>query len=213
MNRAGKVDPSSMNERLSAALGFAALCHLAGCATPRPLPSGLQGAPREASVRTLDSARTPIEANWKERLAQPYVYVERLGDYRQLGESMRALLAEADELGIEGHGAPFALFYDDPGQVPAAELRARVCLSVVERPARLERLRYDVLPRAMVVYAEVPGAYSELARSYATLFDYLAELGWKAGTPIREIYLVNPGAVSDFSELRAEVQIPWTAGQ
>lgn len=202
-----------MNKRLSALAWLAALGLLVACRAARPLTSGLHGTPREASVRARDAASLPIVANWKERLAQPYVYLERQGDYRELGDSMRALLTEAAELGLESRGAPFALFYDDPGRVPAAELRARVCLSVDERPARLARLRYDVLPRAMVVYAEVPGPYSELARSYPVLFDYLRELGWRAGAPIRELYLVNPGEVTDLSELRAEVQVPWTAGE
>lgn len=183
------------------------------CSSPRPLASGVHGSPREASVHRLDAQRAPVVANWKERLEQPYVYLERHGDYRELGESMRALLAEAGELGLEARGAPFALFYDDPGRVPAAELRARVCLPVVERPARIGRLRFEVLPRAMVAYAEVSGPYPELPRSYPVLFAYLAELGWHAGAPIREVYLVNPSEVADHAELRAEVQIPWTASE
>lgn len=186
---------------------------LAACSSPRLLASGLHGSPREASVRTFDGTRAPVAANWKERLEQPYLYLERQGDYRTLGDSMRLLLEQAAELELETRGAPFALFYDDPGRVPAAELRARVCLPVAERPARIGRLRYDVLPRAMVAYAEIQGPYPELPRSYPVLFAYLAELGWRAGAPIREIYLVNPSTVLDHAELRAEVQIPWTAAE
>ena len=186
---------------------------LAACSSPRPLATGVHGSPREASVRTLERSAAPIVANWKERLEQPYLYVERTGDYRELGASMRALLSEAAELGLESRGAPFALFYDDPGRTPAEELRARVCLPVGERPARIGRLRYDVLPRAMVAYAEVVGPYPELPRSYPVLFTYLAELGWRAGAPIREIYLTNPSEVADLGELRAEVQIPWSASE
>lgn len=201
-----------MNERfLSAALVL--LAALSACANPRPLTTGARGTPREASVRTVDAQRPPVIANWKERLPESYLYLERQGDYRELGETMRTLLAEAAELGIESRGAPFALFYDDPGRVPSAELRARVCLPVAERPARIGRLRHDVLPRAMVVYAEVPGPYPEVPRSYPVLFAYLAELGWRAGAPIREIYLVNPSGIADLSELRTEVQVPWTAGE
>jgi len=197
-----------MNVRL-AALSAALL--LSACSTPRPLEGGLHGTPREASV--TPSASGAVEANWKERLAQPYLYLEQRGDYRELGVAMRALLAEAAEVGLETRGAPFALFYDDPGRVAREELRARVCLPVVERPKRIGALRYDVLPRAMVVYAEVRGPYPDVPRSYPVLFNYLKELGWQAGAPIREIYLVNPSEVADHAELVAEVQIPWSAGE
>lgn len=184
---------------------------LAACASPRSLGGGLHGTPREAAVTTTPSGA--LEANWKERLEQPYVFLEKRGDYRELGETMRTLLTAAAELGIESRGAPFALFYDDPGRVAQSELRARVCLPVATKPARAGALRYDVLPRAMVVYAEVHGPYPEVPRSYPALFAYLAELGWRAGAPIREIYLVNPSEVASLAELVAEVQIPWSAGE
>src|SRR6185436_8174025 len=109
---------------------------------------------------------------------QPYVYLEQRGDYRHLGDAMRRLFAAAESLGLEPEGAPFALFFDDPGHVPAGELRARACLPVGEQPSHMGELGFDTLPRAMVVYARVPGAYPEVARSYPALFSYLHELGW-----------------------------------
>lgn len=152
-----------------------------------------------------------IEAKWKERIEQPYVYLEHLGDYRDLGSAMRNLFAEASELSLEPDGAPFALFYDDPGRTPAAELRARVCLPVADRPSSSGSLRFDLLPRAMVVYARVRGAYPEVAQSYPALFRYLSGLGWRPGGPVREVYLVNPADVAQYEDLLTEVQIPWTA--
>lgn len=196
-----------MKHRLAAALAL----FLTGCSSPRPLEGGLHGTPLEASVRPLASGS--LECNWKERLAQPYVFLEKRGDYRELGDTMRTLLTAATKLGLETKGAPFALFYDDPGRVQREELRARVCLPVAERPSSAGALRYDVLPRAMVAYAEVRGPYPELARSYPALFAYLKELGWNAGAPIREVYLVNPSEVAGPEDLVAEVQIPWSAGE
>lgn len=163
-------------------------------------------------VEAGDGSLATIEANWKERLAQPYVYVDHQGDYRQLGEAMRRLFAEVEELGLEpAGGAPFALFYDDPGRVSVDELRARACLPVDDRPGRLGALRFDVLPRAMVVYARVGGAYPDVQRSYPALFTYLRGLGWQAGGPVREVYLVDPQAVASYDMLQTEVQIPWAA--
>ena len=124
---------------------------------------------------------------------------------------MRRLFATAEELELQPDGAPFALFFDDPGRVPTGELRARACLPVTERPGRLAELQFDTLPRAMVVYARVPGAYPEAARSYPALFAYLRDLGWSPGGPVREVYLVNPLDVASHAELVTEVQIPWSA--
>jgi effector-binding domain-containing protein len=163
-------------------------------------------------VPEVGAPRSRSEANWKERVAQPYVFVEQRGDYRELGSAMRALLESAAAGAIEASGPPFALFFDDPGRVPRPELRARVCLPVAERGRVAPGLQADVLPRALVVYAEVPGAYPEVPRAYPALFSYLAEQGWVATGPVREIYLVNPGAVGSYEELRTEVQIPWTPG-
>ena len=187
---------------------------LTACAGPRTLDGAVHAAP-EASAQPIQvpgaGSNQVVEANWKERLAQPYVYLEHRGDYRQLGDAMRALFQQSQELGITSTGAPFALFYDDPGQVAVESLRARVCLPVAERPARLSGLEYDVLPRSMVAYARVPGAYPEVARSYPALFAYLRELGWRPATPIREVYLVNPVDVPSYDQLVTEVQIPWSA--
>lgn len=149
-----------------------------------------------------------LEANWKERLEQPYVFLEARGDYRRLGEVMLRLYDAAQSLGLDGDGAPFALFFDDPGKVPVGELRARVCYPVADRPARLGPLQYELLPRAMVVYARVQGAHAAVAPAYPALFSYLRDLGWQQGGPVREIYLRSPTG-AEREELLTEVQIPW----
>lgn len=162
------------------------------------------------------AAHTPetVEANWKERLAQPYLFVERTGDYRELGQAMRRILDLARDRGWSVTGPPFALFYDDPGSTSVVALRGRACLPVDEdvrlRPSDVS---YEVLPRAMVVYARVPGAYPQLSRVYPALFGYLKGLGWVASGPIREIYLTNPADVESFDQLLGEVQIPWSSGR
>jgi effector-binding domain-containing protein len=189
----------------------AALLPLLAC-TSQDLPAARSGPAGVTSGVVIPAGHaTRADANWKERLDQPYVFLEHEGDYRSLGEVMRRLFAAAAELELRPRGAPFALFYDDPGRVPAERLRARACLPVVERPGRLGDLRYDVLPRAMVVYALVRGSYPEVARSYPTLFAYLSELGWQPGGPVREVYLSDQSDVSSDGQRVTEVQIPWAA--
>jgi len=191
-------------------LPLAFLLVLSSCSAGRPAPeSGWPATPIPANSPTESAPQ--VEANWKERMAQPYVFVEHTGDYRKLGDAMRALLTLCAETEVERVGAPFALFFDDPGHVALAQLRARACLPVKESPGKLGRLKFDVLPRAMVVYARVPGAYPQVARSYPALFSYLRDMGWQAGGPIREVYLVNPADAVSYEELETEVQIPWGA--
>jgi effector-binding domain-containing protein len=199
-------------DRPAARLGLALLTLLTACSTPRLLDAVAPGPATEVSAQPVSGTGQALEANWKERIAQPYVHLEVRGDYRDMGAVMRRLFAAASEVQLEPSGAPFALFFDDPGQVAIEELRARACLPVRARPERLGTLSFDVLPRAMVVYARVAGAYPEVPRSYPALFTYLRELGWRAGGPIREVYLVDPGSVQSYAELVPEVQIPWMAG-
>jgi effector-binding domain-containing protein len=52
------------------------------------------------------------------------------------------------------------------------------------------------------------GPYPDVPRAYPGIFEYMRTLSWTETGPIREVYLVNPGEVSDWSELVTEVQIP-----
>ncbi|MSR63215.1 MAG: GyrI-like domain-containing protein [Planctomycetes bacterium] len=190
-------------------------CGLLFCATACAVRQPAFDLDWPATAIPASSHSTPalqVDANWKERMAQPYVFVEHTGDYRKLGDAMRTLLTLAQESGVERSGAPFALFFDDPGHVPLERLRARACLPVKQSPDHLEGLRFEILPRAMVVYARVAGAYTEVSRSYQALFVYLRELGWQSSGPIREVYLVNPADVVGYDQLETEVQIPWGVG-
>ena len=201
----------------SSLLGFV----VAGCAgvpevadlrTPAP---EITAEPVQLQPSTGGATRPEtIEANWKERLAQAYVFVEHTGDYREVGQAMRRVLELAEQRGWSVTGAPFSLFYDDPGTVSVEALRSRACLPVDgDVRKRPDDVGFEILPRAMVVYARVSGSYPDLPRVYPALFGYLNGLGWVAGGPIREVYLTNPADVNSFDELRAEVQIPWRSGR
>jgi len=150
------------------------------------------------------SSTSSVVPNWKERLEQPYLYRDHVGDYRELPGALRELLENS--AARDRSGAAFVLFYDDPRRVPVAELRARVCIPVAQRPDALAGLRYDVLPRALVAYAHVESGEAAAARSYPALFAYMQELGWPAGIPVREIYrgLDDAGAPTEVQIPRAE---------
>ncbi len=181
--------------------------------------TGAPGAPNQAPstfVADLPIARAPfrdVQVDWKQRLDQPYVFVEARGSYTNVGRSLERVFALAAAAGIEPTGAPFALYYDDPGKVAIDSLRLRACLPVAGALETKDDLGYGVLESTTVAYAFVAGPYPEVPRSYPALFAYLARMDWVENGPIREIYLVNPGEVKDFSELVTEVQVPATAAR
>lgn len=197
-------------------LAAAAACVLTGCSmapadgsSSRPV-QGLEVQP------DLPLSRPPFDhvaANWKQRLAQPYVFLEARGSYTQVGALLGELVAEAQRQDLRIGGPPFALYYDDPGRVAVDELRLRACLPLEAAATVDAPLAYDVLPSTTVVYAFVSGPYPEVPRAYPGLYRYLSELGWRENGPVRESYLVHPGEVVDFSQLVTEVQIPATSAR
>ncbi|MBM3991189.1 MAG: GyrI-like domain-containing protein [Planctomycetes bacterium] len=178
-------------------------------------PTRVGGSPA-TFVADLTVARAPfrdVQVDWKQRLDQPYVFVEARGNYTHVGRSLERVFALAAAEGLEPSGAPFALYYDDPGKVAVDELRLRACLPLARPFETRGELRYDVLESTTVAYAFIAGPYPEVPRSYPALFSYLARMDWVENGPIREIYLVNPGEVQDFAELVTEVQVPATAAR
>ena len=183
---------------------------LAACAStpdgPHPLPWS------DVSMPDVPVSQAPfdvVHVNWKQRLAEPYIYLDHVGDYRRAGARISELLEEATAQGAPLRGAPFVLFFDDPGSTPVDQLRARICVGLGGAFSSMPPLRLDDLPARNVAYAAVGGAYSDVPRSYPAIFAYMAERGWTPGTPIREVYLVSPAA-APADELVTEVQIPWS---
>ena len=193
---------------------------LAACAAPSE--SGLPAGGGDGFVQTwiyepdLPVSQPPfrdVHTNWKQRLDQPYVYVEYTGPYYETGRLLPSVEQAMRESGVRPSGPPFGLFYDDPGKVPADRLRSRACIPVDSMPKHLGRLSYDVLPSQTVAYAVAGGAYPDVPRCYPGVYAYMRKMGWVEDGPVREIYLVPPATVSDYSQLMTEVQIPVTHGR
>lgn len=193
------------------ALGALFLATCAACAAT--------GDPGAAAPRTpppvidVVPARMPFDAvdvTWKERLALRYAYRQLSGDYRGTRAALAELRGALARRGLRAAGPAFALFYDDPGAVPAAELRSRVCVPVDGDEATAGPWAFDVLPGDKVVYCVTAADHGAVALSYPALFRYLAERGWVEVGPVREIYLTEAGDGSTGPPL-TEVQVPWSA--
>jgi AraC family transcriptional regulator len=187
---------------------------LCACQSGRSDSAGALPADVAAAVRAdldLPVAEPPfadVKANWKERLEERYAYVELHGSYTETGRSLGGLVAMLKARGIEPTGAPFGLFYDDPGHTPVAKLRSRACVPVPADAQVSAPYAVDTLPAGLVVYAYVGGPYSDVPRAYPGVYAFLKKINWAEAGPIRESYLIAPSAVNDLSQLVTEVQIP-----
>jgi effector-binding domain-containing protein len=166
------------------------------------------GLPTTPDVALSSPPFADVHCAYKERLDQPYVFVELAGSYAVSGRSIREVARLMKEQGLAAAGPPFGLFFDDPGLVPVERLRARIGFPVESAATVRAPLKADVLPSATVAYAIAGGAYPEVPRCYPGLLAYAKKMHWVVAGPIREIYLVEPGAVANWSELRCEVQVP-----
>ena len=154
----------------------------------------------EAGVLLTSPPYRTVHVQWKERVAQPYVYFEHRGERASFGATMRSLLEFSVREHVSSVGSPFALYYPDGS--------ARACLPVAERP-NSAGLSFEVLPKAMVAYAVVAGAYPDAVRALPGLRAKMQTNGWEDRGPVRAIYLVNPAQAKNYAELATELQIPW----
>lgn len=196
----------------------AILLLLAGCASTAPAWST---SPRpdvesfrmrtEFYVPDLPISQAPfheVHASWKQRLEQPYVFMEHSGSYTETGALIPTLHRELLAQGLEPSGPPFALFYDDPASTPIGELRSRACVPILAPRSPVTPLRYDVLPSTTVAYAFAAGPYPEAPRVYPGVFAFMEKMNWALAGPIREVYLTPPSADTPAAELICEVQVP-----
>lgn len=201
------MTPSSRPLVRLASLALITVVLLGACRAPASVPA-------QAPVLNPPEGSGPadqVHANWKQRLDQPYVYVDLHGSYAQIGVGLDQALRSAAEQGLHASGPVFALYFDDPGTVAVGELRARACVPVSAPAQPRAPLAYDVLESTTVAYAYVSGAYSQTPRAYPAILTYMRGMNWVEDGPIREIYLIDPADVRDVNELMAEVQIPAAA--
>lgn len=197
--------------RLFAILTLAGLA-AAGCnSTPAEAPGTWPSMARSVDVPTSFAPFDVVHVEWKQRLAEPYVYLDHIGDYRLAGPRIAELLTHAAAQGAPVAGPPFILFYDDPGITPASALRARIAIAIQGDFTARAPLYLDTLDGANVAYAAIGGPFPDVPRAYPQMLAYMAERGWAARSPIREIYLTSPVNTPP-SELVTEVQIPWYPG-
>jgi DNA gyrase inhibitor GyrI len=187
---------------------------LFACQSPAGPNEGSSTWSAGASLPDVPLSLAPFEnvhVNYKQRLSEPYIFLEHRGDYRQAGARIAELLAAARSQDAPIQGAPFILYFDDPAVTPVDELEARICIAIANDFMARQPLFMDMLPGVMVAYAAVAGPFPEVPRAYPGILAFLAGRNWQPRPPIREIYLVSPADHLP-ADLVTEVQIPWVPG-
>lgn len=127
--------------------------------------------------------------------AEPALRVAALahrGPYMQIGTVFDRLMAWGAARGLAGAETRFlGLYHDDPGSVPAQDLRSDACMTVPEGVAAAEGVRILDLPPMRLAVLVFKGPYAELEGAYHWIYrDWLPASGEEpADQPCREEYL------------------------
>jgi len=111
------------------------------------------------------------------------------GKYADCGQAFAKL---ARQIGRHISGKPINLFYDSEYNKEEADFESCV---PVKNTKNIPGVEFKTLPGGQAVSVVHSGAYAQLGQSYAKVFSYVNERGYKALSPSREIYIKGPGII------------------
>lgn len=154
-----------------------------------------------AERRALAAERAGLEM--KDVPAQLVATLRFRGHYDETGPALGRLLRAFARV---ASGPPFNLYYDLEWREDDADIEC--CVPVRER-REVTGIAVRTLPAARVASVVHRGAYSDLGRSYARLFQAVAVQHLQPVAPIREIYHRGPGMLlaRNPANYRTELQV------
>jgi AraC family transcriptional regulator len=133
------------------------------------------------------------------------VYLEHTGPYDRMGDVFARVGEYAAHKRLTGDIV--GLYFDDPTQVPAERLTARVGITVPQGTVPDSGFGVEEIPAQEVVYAILKGPYEEIAKEYPYMMQWAEEKGYQVSGPLMEIYL-EAGPDVPPEQLVTEVRIP-----
>lgn len=136
--------------------------------------------------------------------------IAHTGTYMQIDHAMGRLFAA---LAAQEIMAPdqrmLAIFYDDPGLVPAEALRSRACSPVADGIALAAPIEEAVLRGGLYARLRYQGPYADMKGAYRWLLGvWLPQSGHEPDdAPVFEAYLNSPLQVAP-TELRTDIHLP-----
>ena len=131
--------------------------------------------------------------------------LEHTGPYDRMGEVFARLGEYAARKGLTGDVV--GIYFDDPTQVPAEQLKALVGMVVPDGTMPDSGFKLQEIPAQEVVYAILKGPYEEIAKEYPYMMEWAKTKGYQVNGPLMEIYLEAGPDVSP-EQLVTEVRIP-----
>lgn len=110
------------------------------------------------------------------------------GPYAGVGDTMRSLKEWLDSKGIEQAGDPFCLFYDNPLETPADELRSEACIPVAGGFEPEGEHRMKEMEETQVAETRHLGPPEGFARTYGPFLEGLLRQGYRLVGPAREFF-------------------------
>ncbi len=139
--------------------------------------------------------------------------IRHVGPYLEVEKPFNQVFAWAAGAGAMGPKTKvIGVYHDDPSEVPEADCRSDVGITVAPGTATEEPVRLIDIPGGRHAVLHFKGAYAELHGAYTWFFGtWLPESGHEPGdAPCYEDYLTNPRDVAPGDNI-TEIHIPLTS--
>jgi effector-binding domain-containing protein len=120
-----------------------------------------------------------------------------------MGAAFGALMAHARATGAQFVGPPFVMYPEMPG----GEFPIVVCMPVAPGAVAGGEVAVEELPAVEAATLLYQGPYDGMEPSWRRLMEWVDAAGRRPGGPLREIYLSDPGEVSE-ADLLTELVVP-----
>ena len=142
-------------------------------------------------MQEKEAEKPLIKVKIKTTTPMSIAYLEHKGPYSELEPVFNKVMSYAMQKNLELAGPPVGIYYDDPAQVPASELRCEIGVQVKGKPEVDPPFRVKEIPSQEIGYALLKGPYEKIALHYPEIISSLMAQGYKIVGPIIEIYRVS----------------------
>ncbi len=143
----------------------------------------------------------------KDQTPFPYAYLDCAGSYQQIPQKMMEFMGAFFKQGLKPAGGPFAIYFNDPRQVPEAELKWLIGMPIAPGAAPVDPLKKGEFGHPKVAVCVHVGPYDKVGETYAKMITFIDQNGWKVAGPPMEKYIDNPQMVAP-EKLRTELVLP-----
>ncbi|WP_320174865.1 GyrI-like domain-containing protein [Maridesulfovibrio sp.] len=122
-------------------------------------------------------------------------YAEHVGPYEEVGKAWEKLCGWAGPNGLFNEKTRFyGVYHDDPGQVPAAELRSEACITLENEVEVPSGIKLKDFPGGKYAVTAHLGPYEKLKDSWTEFYEkWLPQSGeTHAEAPCYEQYMNDP---------------------